>query len=64
MQKRKFAAVRDALVDDTWVKGHISAEGRLVKPVAEPEISPMTAAHLPCDHHHSPDGTRQLVMVQ
>ena len=34
-----FAAVRDALADGTWVRGHISAEGRLVKPVAEPEIS-------------------------
>ena len=62
-QNRMFAAVRDALADGTWVRGRISAEGRLVKPVAEPEISLLPRRLPPGDHHHSPGGTRQLMMV-
>jgi hypothetical protein len=57
-QDRMFMAVRDTTADATWLRGHIPAEGRLLKPIAEPEIS-MTAAHAPGDHHHSPGGTRQ-----
>jgi hypothetical protein len=34
-----FAAVRDTPTDATWVRGHIPAEGRFVKPVAEPGVS-------------------------
>ena len=55
-------AVRDTTADATWLRGRILAEGRLLKPIAEPEIS-MTAAHAPGDHHHSPGGTRQLMRV-
>jgi hypothetical protein len=39
VQTRMFAALRDAPTDATWVRGSFSAEGRRVKPVAEPEIS-------------------------
>jgi hypothetical protein len=55
-------AVRDTTADATWLRGHIPAEGRLLKPIAEPEVT-MTAAHAPGDHHHSPGGTRQLMRV-
>jgi hypothetical protein len=34
-----FAAVRDTRTDPTWLRGHIPAEERLIKPVREPEIS-------------------------
>jgi hypothetical protein len=52
MQNRMFAAVVTHLRTPLGL-GHISAEGQLVDPVAEPEIF-MTAAHAASDHHHSP----------
>jgi hypothetical protein len=54
--------VPDTAADTTWLWGRISAEGRLVKPVAEPE-SLYGHGPRPSRHHHSPGCTRYQMRV-